>query len=248
MDLVGLQRNVKKIRNPFGFDFTWTWNKQKMTLKGDGQWVTVLAPLADHFAWHLYQKVRNQYYTENYTKLMKEKGLEAANTFVVDAAVEDKIWSLITGERLHTELTEEEIQNDQADLAVLDQELSKMDAAAASNPTAINISSLLENATTEAINAGKDLPMGASASVDGMQDLSNVEGRSATDFSTLPPVDLATASEAQAQAAQQPVAPVLPSETPATPAMDAAQAAPVVPAQPAANEFGDLSELDNQPA
>lgn len=150
MDLVDLQQNTKRIRNPFGFDFRWTWNKRPIVLKGDGEWKTVIARLRDHLAWHLYNKVRNQYHDEQVAKLRLNGRERDAKKFRVSSVVEDKIYMMITGEKLHKEITDDQVQQEAADLTELNKEISKLETTATGE--AVSVSGVIENAMNEALN------------------------------------------------------------------------------------------------
>lgn len=155
MDLVELQQSAKRIRNPFGFDFVWTWNKKPIVVKGDGKWKTVIGRLRDHLAWHLYCKVRNQYHDEQVEALRTKGQDREARAYRVPANVEDKIWEMITGEHLHKDLDQKALEQQKADLHVLKNEIDNLDARAAGNTEAINVSNIIDNANAEAI---EDLP------------------------------------------------------------------------------------------
>lgn len=101
-DLLSLQQSSKQIRNPFGFDFHYTWGGQPYVFKGtgkyNGKWQVLLGPIAELTANHLFQLIRNQYHDEQTEPMKLEGKYDAARKYRVPLATEDTIWSLITGE------------------------------------------------------------------------------------------------------------------------------------------------------
>lgn len=166
-DLVGLQQSAKKIRNPFGFDFIVTWDKHPFVLKGDGQWKTVVGPLRNHIAKHLYMKIRYQYHDEQVAKLRAAGRDKDARKFMVSAVVENKIWRMITGEDLHKEVDTELEAQELANLSELHKELKNIDVTAAQANHVANVTEIIDTANAEAINAAGDPGEGRAAHVRG---------------------------------------------------------------------------------
>lgn len=155
MDLVQLQQSAKRIRNPFGFDFTAAWDRQKIVLKGDGKWKTVIGRLRDHIANRLYDKIYNQYHDEQVSKLKAAGRDKDARKFVVSAMVENKIWFMITGEEKNKGVGIEEEET--ANLTELKDEISTMERTAKGNGgTTMSISEILDNANGEALSGFND--------------------------------------------------------------------------------------------
>lgn len=154
VNLVDLQRNLKAIRNPFGFDFTITWGGKPYTIPGDGSWRRLLPVLADHAARHLYMKVRYQYHDEQVEKLKQQGSEKMARRYAVPKPVENKIWKLITGDNLQE--TNESYDEAKADLSVISEGLSLVDKAAIGSSSVSNISSIIDQANEEAISSLSD--------------------------------------------------------------------------------------------
>lgn len=173
MDLVALQENTGQIKNPFGFDFVCTWNKRPIVLKGDGKWKTVIGPLRDHLAYHLYQKIRYQYHDEQVAKLREANRDKEARKFHVTAAVENRIWQMITGEDLPTKngKSVEDVANEAADLTELENQLTKLDKQAKGKSSPVNVSAILDKANAEAAADAGALGVGESAHRSGAADI-----------------------------------------------------------------------------
>ena len=156
MDLVQLQQSTKRIRNPFGFDFTAAWDRQKIVLKGDGKWKTVIGRLRDHIASRLYDKIYNQYHDEQVAKLKAAGRDKDARKFVVSAQIENKIYFMITGE-LKNKGVDMNDENETADLTELKDEISTMDKTARGNGgSTVSISEIIDNANGEALSGFND--------------------------------------------------------------------------------------------
>lgn len=151
VDLVGLQKSVKTITNPFGFDFVWTWNGKAIRVPGDGAPRQVIGILRDHLAWHLYNKVRNQYHDEQVNKLREAGNEKGARKYRVPREVENKIYQMITGENLYDDGGELRVQNVQADLTELKKEISKLDSSPAGAASAVSVSDIIDEANKEAL-------------------------------------------------------------------------------------------------
>lgn len=236
LDLVSLQQNSKQIRNPFGFDFTCDWNKRNIVLKGDGQWRSIIAPLADHIVNRLYMKVYYQYHDEQVAALKAKGDDRGARGYRVPADVENKIMMLITGKPKHSDLPVADTVNDEADLTVLKNELKAVERKAATGGL-VNVSKILEKANIEALPAadsvsGKD----ASAHVSGGASLSDevaIEPEAPVDTT---PIDVDELKVNQAPGITE-EAQAIQAQTPVEPAAETA---------PADGEFGELNELDNE--
>lgn len=218
-NLVELQRSASKIRNPFGFNFLWTWDNQPIVLKGDGRWRSVIKPLRDHLAKHLFNKVYNQYHDEAVLKLKDAGNERAARQFRVPLAVEDKIWYMITGDHLHKGLSmtgANENKNDAADLHELKEEISKMDAQGGDTPQAFSVSSIIDNANSEALSGFND---------------ANVTTKT----------QRGTAKVVEEKQDKDPVSASLEDQKADEPAKDAEQTAPSKD-EPAVTEFPDLEQ------
>lgn len=170
MDLVALQENTGRIRNPFKFDFVTTWNKKPIVLKGDGEWKTVIGPLRLHIAQGLYQKIRYQYHDEQVRKL-KDQGLERdARKYTVPATVENKIWMMITGEPLPAKKgkTAQIEEEEQADLSELNTQLSQLDKQALGSNEPVDVIGLIERANDEGLKAHGTKQIGESGHTGGV--------------------------------------------------------------------------------
>ena len=250
LDLVQLQQSAKKVRNPFGFDFTVKWAKKPIVLKGDGEWRTVIAPLADHIANRLYMKIYYQYHDEQ-VAAMKAKGDDrGARAYRVPIEVENKIWMLITGLPKHVDAPVADDVTDEADLTELKKELAAVEKkAAAGGP--VNITRILDQATVEALPTADK--------VDGKEDSGHVEGSARLSDEPAPPPADTTPVNAEDLAPQTPVEEVQPEQPAEQPAEEAAPAeAPSEPVDatpesateettsaPSDGEFGELTELDH---
>lgn len=135
-NLLDLQRSSKQIRNPFGFDFHYTWGGQPYVFKGTGKnnglWQSLLGPLADLTANHLFQLIVNKYHDEQTEPLKLEGKYDAARKYRVPADVEDTIWELITGEKEYPRKKgnkkEIDVANQKANLSVLKGALNNLKA------------------------------------------------------------------------------------------------------------------------
>lgn len=173
MDLVSIQNSGKPIRNPFGFDFTVKYAHKPIVLKGDGEWVSVVGPLRDHIARHLYMKIRYQYHDEQ-TAAMKAKGDHTgARSYSVPAEIENKIWFLITGEKLHNNADVADQVNDEADLTVLKNEIKALDRKVSTQAGPINVTKILNKAMNEALPQGQNLAAHESTHTGGSESLSD---------------------------------------------------------------------------
>lgn len=154
MDLVDLQNSSARIRNPFGFDFVWTWNKKKIKLVGDGQWKKVIGPLRDHMAKHLFNKVYNQYHDEHTAPLKAQGKFAEARAYRVPLEVENKIWFMITGEEKRKLKSEPSVEdaNEAADLTNLKEEMSKNKGEG----QMISVSKVIDEANMEALSNFND--------------------------------------------------------------------------------------------
>lgn len=227
LDLVQIQQSAKKIKNPFGFDFTAKWAGKPITLPGDNKWYPVIAPLADHLANRLYMKIRYQFHDEQVAALKAKGDFQGARAYAVPAEIENKIWMLITGYPKHATLPTADGVNDEADLTVLRQEMKALEKKAGTGGI-INVTKILEKATVEALPTAD--------AVDGKNASGHVAGAAtlAEQPVVTSPVDTTPVS-----VADLPTNPtVLPAEQPAT------QEATPSTQPPAEGEFQDLNELD----
>lgn len=183
-NLLDLQRSSKQIRNPFGFDFHYTWGGQPYVFKGTGKhngaWQTLLGPLADLTANHLFQLIVNRYHDEQTEPLKLEGKYDAARKYRVPMDVEDTIWQLITGEatypRKKGNKKEIDVENQKANLTVLKGALDNLKAegrkarAGEVNEVA-NVSGLIQRAQKEigglGVPAGESDHAGGTAQLDG---------------------------------------------------------------------------------
>lgn len=223
MNLVGLQQSAKRIRNPFGFDFTHTWDKQPITLKGDGQWYDVVGPLQKHLAKHLYQKVRYQYHDEQVASLKAKGDKDAARKFRVSKQVENKIWRMITGEDLHKGFGAEDNKQDAADLTQLKKEVSRMHQKAVENSSGVNISKILNEANAEAEALAENVGEGESGHTKGTA----TKGKAKKNRKIKEAIDVSELSP------QEPEAPKKAKQVDEAPPEDSGE-----------DEFAELDELD----
>lgn len=158
-NLIALQESSKIIRNPFGFDFVGQWGGKKVVLKGDGKARSVIGPLANHLAKHLYMKVRYQFHDEQVAALKLKGDDRGAAKYRVPATVENMIWRMITGEDLHKNAPVSDVQNE-ADLSDLKKNMTKLEKEAATSSDGVNISNILMKAQDEAIKKGEGLADG----------------------------------------------------------------------------------------
>ncbi len=234
-DLVSLQQSSKRIRNPFGFDFTVKWAGKPITLSGDGEWYAVIAPLADHIARRLYMKIRYQFHDEQ-VAAMKAKGDDRlARAFNVPAEIENKIMMLITGEPIHKNVSVADSVEDEADLSILKKEMKALESKGLSGGSqGINVSKILEKATIEALPLADKLDgRGGSGHVAGSANLSGVTP-DVTPVDTTP----VNVADIQANPSVLPAADVAPSQ-------NVAPATPSAVQNPAPGEFGELNQLDH---
>lgn len=243
-DLVSIQQSAKRIRNPFGFDFTVKWAGKPITLSGDGDWYSVIAPLADHIARRLYMKIRYQYHDEQVAAIRAKGDDRGARSYAVPADVENKIMMLITGEPLHKSLPVSDPDRDEADLTVLKREINALEKKVHKDGAGISVTKLLEKATIEALPlADKVSGKGTSGHVSGGANLNeNALPSKPLDTTPVNVADLGTN----------------PGILPADPGNQDAEIKDPEPAQeqsaapktnetaaPKGDEFGELRELDH---
>lgn len=243
-NLVSLQNSTKKIRNPFGFDFTAKWAKKPVTIPGDGQWYSMIGPLADHIANHLYMKIRYQFHDEQTAALRAKGDDRGARGYNVPAEVENKIWMLITGLPKHSNIAvADEVQNE-ADLSILKAEMSKMEKRAATNSGPVNVSKILEKATVEALPTA--------SMVDGKEASGHVDGSGRLSDEPVEDIDTTPINVADLQNNPEavPVIDTQENKSGEIPVLDPAPAQEAQATQTDASEFADVAELDNneQPA
>lgn len=235
-NLVDLQQNVKKIRNPFGFDFTVKYAGRPITLSGDGNWYTILAPLADHIANRLYMKVRYQYHDEQVAALKAKGDDKGARGYSVPIEVENKISMLITGLPKHTGFDTAENVEDAADLTELKNELKAMEKKASINNGPINISRILDKANVEALPVAQ--------AVEGKSSSGHRTGSASLSDEIVPEKDTTPVNVADLNPEEiVPQAPVKENTIP----VDEPQLAQAVEAKAETQEeFADVQELDGQ--
>lgn len=158
-NLIALQESSKLIRNPFGFDFVGQWGGKKVVIKGDGKARSVIGPLRDHLARHLYMKVYYQFHDEQVTALKLKGDDRGAAKYRVPATIENMIWRMITGEDKHKLDTNQEVENN-ADLSELKKNMTNLEKEAAKSSDGVNISNILMKAQAESVEAGKGLKEG----------------------------------------------------------------------------------------
>lgn len=226
MDLVQLQKSTKQIRNPFGVDFVWTWDKQPIKIPADGKWYPVIGVLRDHLAKHLYNKVENQYYDEKVKELTEKNSDKEARAFSVPFAVKNKIWLMITGENLEdADVIDLLNTQDAADLSELHKELNNMDNATFLTNNAVSVAQLLDTASAQAENSHGG-------------DTSHTSG-SANILGETPPVTPVTSTPIPVDEVSLP--------QPSAPAAPAAPSTPVeTPAAPASETFAGMSEINDE--
>lgn len=235
-DLIGIQESSKRIRNPFGFDFVFQYNKKKSVLKGDGQWRTVVGPLRDHIARHLFMKIRYQLHDEEVAKLRAKGDDKGARKYSVPQSQENLIWEMITGEK-RGNVDETSQAQEAADLTELRKSMDKMDAKAMATSPTQSISSMLQAAQTEALADAADLGAGEAKRSKGSATLAKAKAiePAEPEATTLPEPALADAP------ADETVTTTPSDGEPAS----APEDAPAEPSAPA-GEFPELETLEGQ--
>lgn len=109
MDLSNDIYTPSPICNPFGFDFTHSYNGKAVTLKGDGKTYQMVRALRDHMAKHLCSLIENRLHDEEVAKLRDAGNEKAARKYHNPKNVHDTVWAMITGEEARGQV--EDVQN-----------------------------------------------------------------------------------------------------------------------------------------
>lgn len=251
-DLIELQNSTKPIRNPFGFDFIFSWNKRKGVLKGDGKWKDYYGSLRDHIARHLYMKIFYQYHDEQVEKMRETGNERGARKFRVSDNIKDKIWMLITGDPYRPESKPENVEeNVQADLKELRSSLAHVDQEASNRGELHNVSALIEQANAQAAPAAKAGKTGHKSGVAefGPEEL-GIEPSEKTPEeiaieNSIEAEPVPTEVAVEAMPAQEETPEVAEQPEPIADQVEATQETPEpVPAEAPAQEFAEVNKLD----
>lgn len=248
-NLLALQSTAKAIRNPFGQDFTVTWDGQKVTLKGDAEWKTFIGPLATHIAKHLYSLVLNATHDKNVRELKSSGRTAEARKYSVPSAIKNKIWLAITGTD-HPDFNGVDFNAtntvDQMDFSILAKDMGDIDRIAETSPTLTNVSQIVQQASDEAVAALTGETVDGAKVSRGSDNSASVRGGVAlgapTPKDTMPldPIETIEAPVAESPAPQpEPQAETVDQTQTASEAAEK----PAAPANSAEGEFADLKEL-----
>lgn len=161
-DLIGLQQSMKQIRNPFG-EFIAQWNGKKYRIPQSNKPISLVGPLANHVAKHLYMKARYQYHDQQVARLKREESPEAARRYRVPAEIEDKIRYVITGKRKHTRENKE--TQEPFDVTALEKTLKDVDIKAENSNDVMDVGQMLDQVQLESIEEVGDAESGRSKGV-----------------------------------------------------------------------------------